>query len=395
MEKTQQSQKAARHFVALLHGWIGVFASAFIFLVAFTGVVLVFFSEMFEAQYGDMVRAPDGPYKSVAEIIRAGEEGHPAGLQTLGLIMPDTRVAGLETALVYGMAPDAEHGVMMASVDPTTAEYKGSFELHHAFAHEFNDFHFSLLMGEWAQIFIAVIGVLMAVFALTGIYLWWPRGGTTARGKLMKVQTKGKLVPKMFNWHGLAGIWLGALILLFTITGIGLSRPDWLGPLTAQIDEPAIWDARFKQDCGDTVTVGQAATQVLAAFPGRQISSIFIITGEEAKYQMQLRAPGDWNIRFGDALAEVHARCAGEMWTTTLDQHTAAEIFGTLMLTLHGGHIFGTLKEVLTILTGLALMLLSGSGVYVFFKRTLPGHAARKAKKGEKSSEEINPQAAE
>ncbi|MEM9743908.1 MAG: PepSY-associated TM helix domain-containing protein [Pseudomonadota bacterium] len=371
--------------MALIHGWIGLVASLFVFLIAFTGLTLSFFGELFELQYGDMVRAQEGPPADIADIIRAGAEGHPAGLQTLGVFMPDTRVEGLETALVYGSAPDAEHGVMMTSVDPVSATYKGSFELHDAFAHEFNDFHFSLLMGEWAQIFIAVIGVLMIGFALTGLYLWWPRGGTSARKKIVRLQTDGKLVPRMFNWHGLAGAWLGGLILLFAITGIGLSEPEWLGPLVSQIDEPAEWDARFKQDCGDTITPQQAADQALSAYPGRHISMLTITTGKEAKYQISLRAPGDWNVRFGDVVAEVHARCAGEMWTTSLNEHGAPEIFGTLMLSLHGGHIFGIFQETLTVLTGLALILLSGTGVYVFFKRTLPASVVRRSKRIERT----------
>ena len=32
-------RKGARHLVALLHGWIGVFASLFIFLIAATGLM--------------------------------------------------------------------------------------------------------------------------------------------------------------------------------------------------------------------------------------------------------------------------------------------------------------------------------------------------------------------
>ncbi|MEM7665513.1 MAG: PepSY-associated TM helix domain-containing protein [Pseudomonadota bacterium] len=376
------SSKTARHLMALIHGWIGVFASIFIFMIAFTGLVLTFFGEMFELQYGDVVMADEGPHMHVADIVQAAQEQHPAGLEPMVLFMPDTRVEGMETAMVFG-SETAEGGLqgIMTTVDPTTATYKGSFDLHDAFAHEFNDFHFSLLMGDWAATFIAVIGVLMILFTLTGLYLWWPRGSARKRDKILKVQTKGKLVPKMFNWHGLAGIWLGALTLLFAITGVGLSEPDWLGPAIAQVDEPPAWDARFKENCGDTVTFRQAADQAMAAFPGREIASANWARGEENKYVFTLRQAGDWNVRFGDAHAEVHAQCVNEMWTTTLGEQNAPAIFGDLMLSLHGGHIFGVFAEVSVVLTGLALMILSATGVLVFFKRTLPAQAARSAKR--------------
>ena len=64
-------RKGARHLVALLHGWIGVFASLFIFLIAATGLALAFFGELFELQYGDIVMAKDGPPRHIAEIVEA------------------------------------------------------------------------------------------------------------------------------------------------------------------------------------------------------------------------------------------------------------------------------------------------------------------------------------
>ncbi|MEO0499525.1 MAG: PepSY-associated TM helix domain-containing protein [Pseudomonadota bacterium] len=383
------ARRGAKHVLALVHGWVGVVCSLFIFLIAATGVGLAFFGEMTEIQYGDMVRAPAAPDADIGAIIAAAEAGHPQ-LQTAGLFMPDTRIEGLETALVHGPSAAAETGYMMVSVDAGTATYKGAFELHHLFAHEFNDFHFSLLMGDVLQTIIAIVGVLLIVFVLTGLYLWWPRRGSAGR-KLIDFRRRGRLLPVLFNWHGLAGIWIGILVLLYAVTGIGLSKPDWLGPATAQVDEPAAWDARFRTDCGDSVTASQAAAQALAAFPGHEITSFDIVRGDENKYMVSLRDAGDWNVRFGDAHAEVHAQCAGEMWTTTLAQQNAPAIFGTLMLSLHGGHIFGALQEVATVLTGLGLMLLSGSGVYIFFKRTLPAQASRKAMKRNRKMDVAHP----
>lgn len=382
--------KWARHLISLLHGWIGVFASLFVFLIAATGVALTFFNELFELQYGEVVKAQTGPHVHIAKVVETAERDHAPGFETMGMFMPDTRVEGLQTALAYGTEPGNDE-IVMVSVNPVTGAYKGDFVLEHAFAHELNDFHFSLLMGEWGTTFMAIIGVLMVAFTVTGLYMWWPRGGTRIRDKLSRVQTKGRLVPLMFNWHGLAGVWLGALTLLFTITGIGLSKPDWLGPAASRIDEPAVWDARFKQDCGDEVTFRQAADQALAAFPGHHITMVHFVQGDEARYQINLREAGDWNVRFGDAYAEVHARCLNETWITTLGDQGASTIFGSLLLSLHGGHIFGAFAEVSVILTGLALMLLSGSGVYVFFKRTLPASRSRKAKEIRRARENSAP----
>ncbi|MEM6409987.1 MAG: PepSY-associated TM helix domain-containing protein, partial [Pseudomonadota bacterium] len=139
--------KWARHLISLLHGWIGVFASLFVFLIAATGVALTFFNELFELQYGEVVKAQTGPHLHVAEVVETAERDHAPGFETMGMFMPDTRVEGLQTALAYGTEPGNDE-IVMVSVNPVTGAYKGDFVLEHAFAHELNDFHFSLLMGE-------------------------------------------------------------------------------------------------------------------------------------------------------------------------------------------------------------------------------------------------------
>ena len=366
--------------MALIHGWVGAISGVFIFLVAVTGIGLAFFGELTELQLGDMVRAPDGPHADIGKILRSAEDGYAGEFEPLGLFMPDTRIEGLETTLVYGIAPDAETGTMMISIDPTTAAYKGSFELHHLFAHEFNDFHFTLLMGRPAQIVIALIGFLMVLFTLSGLYLWWPRHGNV-RGKALKVQRGGKLKALLFNWHGLAGIWLGLFAVYFALTGTALSVPNWYGPVLAGMNDPPEWDQRFRTACDGEVTPSEAGRMALAAFPGREITSFGFVRGDMEKYILQLRGPGDINVRFGDAMAHVHATCPDQMWTTTLDEQPLPVWLGSQMLSLHGAHIFGRFSELVNVITGLALAFLSVSGIYVFLKRTLPAAQSRKTKK--------------
>ncbi|MEM7702851.1 MAG: PepSY-associated TM helix domain-containing protein [Pseudomonadota bacterium] len=112
--------KSSRHLIALIHGWIGVVASLFIFMIAATGLVLAFLGELFELEYGDMLLAEDGQHRHFVEIVEAAENNHPPGFQTLAAFMPDTRVENLETALVYGFEPGNEE-IMLVSVDPTNA----------------------------------------------------------------------------------------------------------------------------------------------------------------------------------------------------------------------------------------------------------------------------------
>ena len=384
---TAQSQPkpkrlSAKQLIAILHGWTGAVASLFIFLIAATGLGLAFIGEMFEFVHGDAVLAEEGEHRHIAEIVEAAAQGHANGLVPFFIYMPDTQVEDMEVTMVYG--PETIEGGspgIMTLVDPVTATYKGNFDLYSDFAFNFKEFHNSLLLGFWGEVFMSVIGILLVLFVLTGLYMWWPRKGMSFRKKFFDVRTKGQLLAKLFNWHGLAGIWLGALTLLFAVTGVGLNKPEWFGPAMGQVDflaPPPSWNQSLANNCGDTVTFREAADQALAAFPDRAISRAIIWQGHKTSYEFSLRGPDDWNSRLGDAYAEVHAQCAGTMRTTTLAQEPASQVFGYVIRSVHGGQVFGRFAEVSVIFTALALMLLSGSGVYLFLKKTLPARRTRK-----------------
>ncbi|MEM8985153.1 MAG: PepSY-associated TM helix domain-containing protein [Pseudomonadota bacterium] len=365
--------------MALAHGWAGAISGFFIFLVAITGVGLAFFGELFEIQYGDIVKGTSGPHADVGAIIMAAEEHGPTEFEALGVLMPDSRVKGLETSLVYGRAPDVTTDTLMFSIDPVTAEYLGSFELRKSFAHEFSEFHSTLLLGSPAKILIAILGFFLVLFAVSGIYLWWPRRGGVMR-KSVNLQARGKLRVLFFNWHGLVGIWLSLFTIFFALTGTALSKPDWFGPMLGEMDDPPEWAARFRKDCDESVSITEASKLALEQFPSRQISTLAIIRGEINKYVIMLKGKGDMNARFGDAMAHVHAKCADEIWITTLKDEPIPVKIGSQLYSLHGAHFLGIGGVFITVITGLFLCFLSGSGIYVFIKRTLPAERARSNK---------------
>ena len=380
--ESKTSSHTPKQLLVLIHGWLGAISSLFILIIAVTGIGLAFFGELFELQYGEMLYAEPAPYTDLSKILNAAEAGHGNNFSAFGMFMPDTRVENLETALVYGAADNAETGIMMVSVDAATAQYKGSFELHHAFAHEFNDFHFSLLMGDGMKVFMAIIGLLLIAFAMSGIYMWWPK--RNAWRKATKLQTKGKLLSLFYNWHGLAGIWLSLFIIYFSLTGTALSQSDWFSSVLATMEDPIEWEEKFKQDCGEVIELDDAASMALGAFPDKQISSVSFVKGEMQKYVFTLKGENDIDRRMGDAMAQVHSSCSDLMYTTSLSKEPLSVKIGNQMLSLHGGHIFRSFSVVFNLVAGMTLVLLSVSGIVVFFKSTLPASNRRRLKNNAK-----------
>jgi uncharacterized iron-regulated membrane protein len=364
-----------RRILSLTHGAIGVLLALFIILVGGTGAALAFMSEMFMAEYDQVLRvevAKSGPYADLDRLIAGAKEGYGRGLTTFGVFMPHTRIEGAETALVFGL-PEGNtdlEDLRMISVDPWSGVYKGDFRLNDAFGYALVRFHHELVGGEIAGAFVAALGFLLVLFALTGVWLWWPRGGSAWR-KAWPPDVRGGARRAWFRLHGWVGVWIGLLIVLFSLTGTGAARPDWFGPLLSELyDAPA--NAGFERVCeGGQVTPGDAVRSAETRWPGRRFASLYFPFEPGKPYRMAFSAPGDLNTLDGDFVVFAHTTCSEVLHATDMGRGSLPDRAAAIMLSLHGGYPLGILGDILVIVTGIALVLLSGSGVYVFFTRTL------------------------
>lgn len=365
---------SARRFLRLTHGWIGAVVGLFVILVAGSGASLAFMSEMFLAQYGDVLRAeapaPDAPYADLDRIVAAADAAQGNGYSTMGVLMPHSRVPSVETAMAFGMDASGADEPMIVSVDPWTAQAKGSFNLGDALGHEVIDFHYHLLQGDIGATFVAVLGILLVLFALTGLWLWWPRaGGVWRKAKNPHVSGAGKHV--WFRLHGWLGVWMAGLIVLFGLTGTAVARDEWFGPLLVQEDAHAPTGGIWARQCGGQVSFGAAAAAAQRLYPDRHVTMIYAGPPGEP-YQAMLKGAGDLNAMEGDVAAWVHPTCAGVVHAVDLGEGSAADRAGAMMFSLHGGYTFGNVVgDLLVVSTGLGLVFLTGSGLWVFFTRTL------------------------
>lgn len=365
-----------RRFTRLTHGWIGVVLALFIVLVAGSGASLAFMSDMFLAQYGDMLRADapadTGSPADLGAMIAAAERSRGDDFQATGVLMPHTRVPKVSTALVYGMEPSSDPDYpMMVSVDPHSGVAKGAFSLGDAFGHDLIDFHYELTMGETGAVFVAVLGLLLTAFAVSGIWLWWPRR-RSLRAKLQPPRLRGRVSNKLFQLHGWLGVWASLLVVLFALSGTATVQPGWFGPLLADAHEAPPTGAEWSRDCGAPVGLAAATAQAAPLFPGRTLAGVYRFPGQPVV--ASFRAPGDLNTMEGDAFAWVHPSCPGIVEPVIAARLTTAERLDGMMFSLHGGYLFGPVAgPILVIATGLSLVFFSISGVWVFFTRTLRG----------------------
>jgi uncharacterized iron-regulated membrane protein len=354
----------AKAITKQLHGWIGAVTAVFLLLVALSGASLAFMSEMFMAQYGDMLRS-EATAQTVTDldaVESAARQAGGDGFQPLGLLMPHSRVEGVETILLFGGREGSDYPLMV-SVDPATAAAKGMFRLDHAFGHELIDFHYQLLMGDIGTAFVAMLGLLLVIFAASGIYLWWPTRRRLA-AKLAFPNAASRRRNIWLSLHGWFGVWAALAIMLFSLTGVATAKPDWLGITQPSHEAPA--SAGFDRQCTGSISVGDAARTGARLYPDHRLMMLDFPDAPGVPYSLYLRRAGDWDTMEGDTILLVHPTCAGV--THSIDR-AAESVIDTAALSIHGGYSFGPiLGDLLVIATGLALALLSISGLIQFLR---------------------------
>lgn len=364
-----------------LHGWIGVIAAAFILLVALSGASLAFMSQFFLAQYGNVLRADAPAAPADLDRLFAAAQASQPGFQPMGVLMPHTRVPDVSTAMVFGMPADAggREDPLMISLDPGTARVKGSLWLGDALGHELIDFHWQLLAGDLGATFVALLGLLLALFALSGLWLWWPRRGHVLKKAGHLRLRNRKLGAAMFSLHGWLGVWTAVLILVFALSGTAVARPDWFGRALKDADAFAPTGTVWQRQCSGTVTPGEAARVLAAAHPDRQLTT-FYLGAPGGLHTLLMRAPGDLNSMEGDLVAWVHPTCPGLVHSVDMGEQSLAAKADSLMFSLHGGYSFGpVLGRILVLFAGLALAVLTVSGTITFLaRRRRPNRQSRR-----------------
>jgi uncharacterized iron-regulated membrane protein len=364
-----------RRIVAWLHAWIGALAAGFIVLIASTGLAIAFVGAIFAWQYPDILKISSTQQNlqsghvvpDIDAMYQAAVQGYGEPIELMGLLMPGSRI-DVDVAMFYGVQPGNDE-VIMLGVDPNNARYTGSFELHDALGHDLIDLHSNLLAGEVGETVVAILGLLLCTFALTGVYLWWPRGGSSLR-KLKNFRMNYFNAKGLFRLHSFFGIWTAILILFFSATGTMTSKPDWFRLFlnTSHYDIPAEAVSIFKRQCPSTVSLNEAYRLTASEFPQRTLAAIEFVNDRNA-YQLRFKGADDLDQFEGDGIAWVHQQCGHQWASRNLTDESILTRASASMFSLHTGRSFGWIGTLMVCITCLMMLAICISGFLVWWRQ--------------------------
>jgi uncharacterized iron-regulated membrane protein len=364
---------SARRMFALLHAWIGALAACFVLLLAITGLAIAFSGTLFELQYPEILKTTSREKPASQEITpdldamyASAVKGYGKPIQLIGLLMPGSRI-DVDAAMFYGVQAEDDE-IIMLGVDPVSARYTGSFHLHDAIGHDLIDLHSNLLADEAGQVFIAGLGFLLSGFALSGLYLWWPRNGSVI-SKLTAFRMSGFNIRSLFRLHGLMGVWAALLILYFSLTGTMHSKPDWFGQLLDSSYDVVPREAipMLERKCVGSVTLNEAHRLAASKFPDKQFTA-FEFDNDKKLLRLRFKGADDLNQYEGDGIAWVHSQCSNQIAYSDTQQMSVAMHAHATMFSLHSGRSFGWFGTLLVCITCLMLIMISLSGIVMWWR---------------------------
>lgn len=385
-----------RDALVRLHRWVGLAIATFLVIAGLTGSVIAFNHELDEWLNPELFRVQS-----------SGEPIPPLELAARAAAAEPTRRVtyvrlDVETghALVLGLTKRADPTYTELFLDPGTGARLGEREwgaccLSRKQLMPFiYKLHYSLhVPGLWGLWIMGAVGLVWALDCFVGLYLTLPparrppaddlTSGETVdeRGRSFWARWKSAWRIKFganpyrinFDVHRAVGLWSWALLLMVAVSGVYLSvqfeifRPalSRVTPITQSPFDPA--RASNSVDPGVSfTTVVNAATQEAARRGWQEPFDVF-------------HSPefGIYGVGFGDHHAPgigvpylyFDAQTGRVRGQTVPGSGTGGDVFMQWLFPLHSGQILGLPGRILISLCGLAVAVLSVTGVVIWAKK--------------------------
>ncbi len=360
MAKTGKKQLRAAWLQ--VHKWIGLALALLIIPISLTGSALVW-HDWLDARLEPQRHAILGPAQLPASAYAAAARGALAEgeqLTALRFEKDGAPVVASATKPAEGAGRPERTTIWL---DPRDGSLIDRSSGNSGLVQVMHVLHGSLMVPGWGRTIVGWVGVFMLLSCLTGIWLWWPLGGSPASGLRWKRRNTVNA-----NLHYMSGFWILFPLAMLSFTGAWISFPKVFGQFEAR--PPAAGNreqAMLARPLDETATSVDQAVAASAPFATGRLTGISWPTDQKA----------EWKIRY--------ARSGGDAEVTVADRTAAVspprppqpETLARTMRRWHDGTGMGPVWQVLIFLGGVIPALLSITGIIIWWRARKPRQKAR------------------
>ena len=374
-----------------LHWLLGISAGVVLSMMGITGAIMAFEDEITAALGQGIVAVPAWPAAAVLspdELLARFSEQSPGSIPTKLTVFPEP---GKSARLIYrprfaeplAAEEDNTDGTYL---DPYTGAVLGK-AVGESFFDTVRTLHRYLLLphnrgGAGRPITTFAAGCLV-FFALSGLYLRWPRGRVLDWRAWLKPDFARRGRSLYWSLHTVAGTWVFLVFLVFAVTGPTFAYDGYRDELTALLTWTKLPPTATRQLTTtsprsaplDTVWSGfQAAVHTdvtTVLFPVSQKPTPTVTVRYLTRDSPHYRAYNEITLE----------RNSGKVLSHTFYSHQSlGKQISIGMLAVHRGKVFGVAGEMVFMLAALALPLQCTTGYLLYMDRRRKKARARAAR---------------
>ena len=385
----------SRHFFVWLHRWVGLAMAGFLILVALTGSLLALWNN-FERLICPKLYAAPRPGVAPLDLATLAERA--------GALVPQCRVAGVEffrpnqvwvSFVPHHMDAATSHpcalGFDQLLLDPWTGAELGRRKFGDLSQGWINlmpfvyQLHSNLRLSMTGYWILGGVALLWTIDCFVGLYLTLP----VALDRFWQRWRPSWLIKRRtsfysFNFllHRASGLWLWAMLFIFAWSSVMLNLYPVYDRVTGAVfdytwatnqsttmpvragDQPPTLDWRAAQEAGARLMAEQAA---IHGFTVEQVEGLAYVPGENA-YYYSAKTSRDISDLNGTALVLDGNTGAFRSLRLTSGEHSGNTV-SSWLYALHTAEVFGLPYRIFVCVLGIAIAMLSVTGVYIWWKK--------------------------
>lgn len=344
-----------------IHKISGLTLGFFIFLLALSGSIITFRAEIMPMVYPEYQVVPGLKELPVETLLFNAKEYLGENKTITNLYTAEDKESSF--LILFKDPEKLLPGIL--SMDPYTGKIKSDMAIwQNAFA-VMLFFHANFFLGKIGSYFVGFLGAVLMFFVVSGIYIWLPKHGAFQKVKrLFTFHSKNR--PQ--NIHHTLGLILVIPLFISAITGF-LTVFDFAYPIGKLIN-------------GDPTRIDEVEKPGTCYFR-REVLSLNILSQTQRDNLISIHLCGKKNslVKATFGLHDRHflqgyGRIIIDAETNTIVQTIRSDkdpsswnIKRLIIFPIHSGEYFGMFGRVINLITGLGLMLIFMSGIWLAMKR--------------------------
>jgi uncharacterized iron-regulated membrane protein len=385
-----------RAALVVLHRWFGLFMAVFLFIAGLTGAVISWDHELDEWLNPQMFQAKSGEGDAPLSALQLAEKlesqdkrvmvsylplaiepGHALGMSVIARLNPET---GKAYALDYNQV----------ALDPATAEVQGQrmwgdvsltrenllpflYKLHYSL-------HIPDGFGmELGILFMGIVGIVWVIDSLVALWISFPNRAAWRKSFAFRWKQGGYKLN--FDLHRSGGVWLWLLLLTLAVTSVSMNlQLQVVRPLVSMVSElsPSPFAVRAPRAADEPYMPNIGREEAVRLAQGEAEKRGWVLPAGGVFYSPEV---GVYGVGFFKPGNDHGDGGLGNPWLYFDGQDgrflgsvepgvgTAGDIFMQAQFPLHSGRILGLPGRILVSLLGLAVAVLSVTGVVIWARK--------------------------